>query len=1515
MTDSNMTDRNLPEWMSKIETTEKDALKQVQTGLYKRNVIEDYLPYLEFTGTVIFSQEKNDCSFLSDELRSSLSPGSAVGFDIEWPPSFTKGQKKKVALVQLCASVEKCYLFHLSPMSRFPTGLKIFLEDETIRKVGVGIEGDMWKLLSDFDVKLKNFVELGDLANGRLRCGERWSLDGLVKHLFKKRLFKQQDVRCSNWDDFELSQEQKRYAATDAYAGLIIHNKLNTMDPGVNSQSGLKDKLSQMANEIEELAGSIPEEVNDIQSVATLVEDLYVSLTALRDLLSKNNTSASTIDPEPLSHDLPENKPLSPDGTDTTNGTQMDQGSPREDEDLNHSNIDLFKVPEPMEEASKPIDYQGDCIMSLDISECELQMLERQAKQEDLEEQSTLEFQEKNALDDSADLLYEVELESEMLQCVEEVERLTQQKQPQPEEMPSGPGNEEDDIEELEEEEEFDPSLPEPLPEQIKCLKMYFGHSRFKPVQWKVIHSVLKERRDNLVVMATGYGKSLCFQFPPVYCVGVSIVICPLIALMEDQVLQLEMSNIPACFLGSAQTKNVLAGLKQGQYRVVYMTPEYCSGNISLLEQLHRSIGISLIAVDEAHCISEWGHDFRGAYRSLGNLKRSLPNVPIVALTATASPSIREDIVKSLNLEQPIVTCTSFDRPNLYLDVKRKSGGVFQDLNGFLKKTTGGDYEFEGSSIVYCPSRKEAERVTSTLTSLGVTCGVYHAGLGIKQRRETQHRFMRDEIQCIVATVAFGMGINKADIRKVVHYGAPKEMESYYQEIGRAGRDGLPSACHVLWAPADLKLNRFLINQVANNKFRGYKLKMMGKMDLYLNSSKCRRKLILSHFEDKQLRKVTSGIMGTDQCCDNCRSGAVNRVGVNDTVDGGRQDYGVLAFQLMGAVSAMGERFGSSAPILFLRGSYSQRVPEMYRCHPLFGAGKSVSEPCWKALARELVNEEYLREATGTSKFCVLCKITPKGRLWLSRALDEKQRTLLLQSSDPDLNTWSALRRKQKPAATTSAPDRQYSTSQVSVFWRIGTERMTSHHHLATTTSAPDRQYSTSQNTGLNVFCRPVNSKSIPKLDMSSSSDRTPSKLLTQVAVSKPQPAPISTRELELQTALYAKLVAERQKLASEKDIPPAILATNKILLEMAKMRPCTVSSLKQVDGVSEAKSSMLIPLLKTIASFCELHNLKVDSSTLASAPGPESVTGVVTGRSSSLPNSIAITYRLFQEEGKSMRQVSDVRSLPVAVLETQLIQAFRANHPLDTVRAGLTTAIRTTVIRIIQSHPVNSDLSDIKAIRARVPDDISTFLIQLTVELLQRQGMHTAPPAVSTSRQQPELTWIEPEDKPVREPSVHKPVRIEKDPAQPAPVEPTPAQPAPIKLSPAQPDPIKLSPPQPVGWLAVGLPDEMEMSMEEDDLFRDLPMPEEVGPVSEYVLAPKALTAAAKAVPQTSAVKLASWNQEPLDEDTHELFSDSPQNVSQPAKRKLPDWAELPRGSSSLACTKKTKKNKGLFS
>ncbi|XP_046907168.1 Werner syndrome ATP-dependent helicase homolog isoform X2 [Hypomesus transpacificus] len=1395
-----MTDRNLPEWMSNNEST---ALKQAQSQFHKRNVIEEDLPYLEFTGTVIYSHEKNDCSFLSQDLRAGLEPSSAIGFDIEWPPCFLKGQKKKVALIQLCTSEDKCYLFHLSSMTGFPTGLKLLLEDESVIKVGVGIEGDMWKLLSDFSIKMTNFVELGDLANEKLRCVEKWSLAGLVMHLFRKRLFKSKHVRCSNWDNLHLSEDQKRYAATDAYAGLIIYNKLLNWDLGAeNSRSGLKDKLSQMASEMASLAGRIYNEVNDMERASKLVEDMSASFNSLKDILIKSNNTACSSPQELL--------PLGPESSEVIGCSLSDESSRThaqdgDDVDLNQSNLDLFKAHEPVKNVREASYWQKEGIMSLDISEYELQMLEMQANEEHRKEQSTLDLKEKNTLENSADLSHDVasdeELENQMLQCVEEAEELsleenkTEDEQKDLVEPSSSPEEEEDVIEE--EEEEFDPSFPEPNPDHIKCLKMNFGHSCFKPVQWKVIHSVIKERRDNLVVMATGYGKSLCFQFPPVYCGGLSVVISPLIALMEDQVLQLQMSNIPACFLGSAQTKNVLLDVKQGKYKVVFITPEYCSGSISLLEQLNTTIGISLIAVDEAHCISEWGHDFRGAYRNLGKLKRCMPNVPIIALTATASPSIRMDIVRSLNLVDPVITCTSFDRPNLFLEVGRKSGNMMEDMKRFLRKKPGGDYEFEGPSIVYCPSRKEAERVSIALYKLGITGGLYHAGLGIKQRRESQHSFMRDEIQCIVATVAFGMGINKLDIRKVIHYGAPKEMESYYQEIGRAGRDGLPSACHVLWTPGDMTINRFFLNQ-GTNTFRPYKLKMMVKMEQYLKSYKCRRKLILSHFEDKQLRKVTSGIKGTYQCCDNCKSGLVNIID-ESVCDGGlgggsrHQDFGPLVFQLLSAVAAMGERYGTTTPILFLRGSNSQRVPKNYRCHPLFGGGKGIPEACWKALAKELLIEDLLQEYTGSNKFCTLCRITFKGKMWFNQAQDETKRSLLLQPNR-ELSTWSVQRRKPSLAPTSNiAAGRQSST--------VAQNRLTASH---------------SGNIGSKVYEK-----------HNSSSGRF------QSLVPKLPPDPVYPRELQLQGELYAKLVAERQKLASEKDIPPAILATNKILLDMAKIRPCTVSDLKLVDGVSEAKSSMLAPLLKTIVN-CLSAVHREDSSSLLSRPHPFP-----------LPDSVNITYRLFQEQGQSMKHVCDARSLPSAVVESHLLQAFRADLPLDMDRAGLTPAIRDAILSIVQSAPINSNLNDIKAIRARIPEDISPFLFKLTVAMLQRDEVHTAPSAVPIC------------------------------PLQPGSAAPPQSQ-------------------QSISWIE----------------------PEEVTPSSIRNVPSTSEASTPKTTLQTGAIMLASWNYKSPDEDTQDIFKDSSvKNLSQPSKRKLPDWSEVLTGPTLSAAMKKAKKKKGLFS
>uniref|UniRef100_A0A8C3V2C1 DNA 3'-5' helicase n=1 Tax=Catharus ustulatus TaxID=91951 RepID=A0A8C3V2C1_CATUS len=1070
-----------PQWMLTESQEEKPGAQ--------KSVLEDGLPFLAFCGSVVYSYEASDCSLLAEDI--SLSDGAAVGFDIEWPPSYTKGKMSKTAVIQMCVAEDKCYLFHVASMAGFPKGLKRLLEDETIKKVGVGIEGDQWKLMSDFEIKLKSFVELADVANEKLNCKETWSLNGLVKHLFGRQLLKDHSVRCSSWEKFPLNEEQKLYAATDAY-------------------------------------------------VCT--------------------TGASSTD--------------------------------------NEQNV--------------------SCVIESD-EELEMEMLK---------------------------VSYFL-----LLSPTE------------------------------------DPLLPEPGESHITCLKTYFGHSSFKPVQWKVINSLLEDRRDNLVVMATGYGKSLCYQFPPVYTGHTGVVICPLISLMEDQVLQLTMTGIPACFLGSAQSKQVRDSVLGGQYRVIYMTPEFCSGNLNLLQELDQTVGITLIAVDEAHCISEWGHDFRNSFRNLGLLKNALPSVPIIALTATASPSIREDIVKCLNLENPQVTCTSFDRPNLYLEVGHQSGDLIRDLKQFLtRKGNTCVYEFEGPTIIYCPTRKTTEQVVCALNRLNVACGTYHAGMGNKQRRDTHHRFMRDEIQCVVATVAFGMGINKADIRLVIHYGAPKEMESYYQEMGRAGRDGLPAACHVLWAPADLACNRRLLSEIRNEKFRLYKLKMLAKMEKYLVSNSCRRKIILSHFEDRQLRKVSSGIMGTEECCDNCRSSS-SSLAVPSDFDGGLQDFGKQAHQLLSAVTALDEKFGTRMPILLLRGSCSQRLPERFRRHPLFGCGKEWPENWWKLLCQQLILEGFLKEVTGqNNKFATICVLTQKGRNWLSKAGSASNPSLLLQSSE-DLNL-------QRPSASVSGRSPLKSPLKP---------------------QEPD-----------------VSSKE-KELEVSFSG-------IGRISLNCSQPANHKFGSfLPSQTALYGKLLTARQKIANEKEMPPAVLATNKILVEMARIRPTSIENLKKIDGVSEAKSTMLVPLLAEVKDFCQANGLQTDTFPKSESKVQKEASSWKCARA--LSPSEEVTYILFQKKNYSLGAISECRSLPLAVVGTHLCQALRAGCAVSLERAGLTPAVQRILRDVICNPPINSDTSKIQEIRKLTPANIELYLIKMMIALLEKEDRNKSQDVSGIKRR---LVWPE---------------------------------------------------------------------------------------------------------------------------------------------------------------------------
>jgi ATP-dependent DNA helicase RecQ len=480
-------------------------------------------------------------------------------------------------------------------------------------------------------------------------------------------------------------------------------------------------------------------------------------------------------------------------------------------------------------------------------------------------------------------------------------------------------------------------------PNLEQALKYHFGYDNFRPGQRQVIEDAL-QNRDLMVVMPTGGGKSLCFQLPALMKQGLTIVVSPLIALMQDQVEALRNNNISATFLNSSlnayQVRSREEAILNGRVRLLYVAPERLLSErfLPFLDLVNEKVGISIFAIDEAHCVSEWGHDFRPEYRQLKSLRKRYPHIPVLALTATATDRVRSDIIQQLALKQPSIHLASFNRQNLYYEVRPKSKQAYAELLELLRDT-------EGSAIIYCLTRKKVEELTFKLQKDKISALSYHAGLPDDERSKNQTRFIRDDVRVIVATIAFGMGINKPDVRLVVHFDIPRNLESYYQESGRAGRDGEASRCTLFFSFGDIKTIEWSIDQKTDPQEQLIAKQQLRQVIDYAEGTDCRRTIQLGYFGER--------FAGNCGNCDNCRYPKP------------MQDWTIEAMKFLSCVARCKERFGMLHIIDVLRGAKKDKILQ-YEHDKLstYGIGKDKSVDEWRMLGRSLLHQGLLEQTS-----------------------------------------------------------------------------------------------------------------------------------------------------------------------------------------------------------------------------------------------------------------------------------------------------------------------------------------------------------------------------------------------------------------------------------------------------------------------------------------------------------------------------------------------------------------------
>lgn len=494
-------------------------------------------------------------------------------------------------------------------------------------------------------------------------------------------------------------------------------------------------------------------------------------------------------------------------------------------------------------------------------------------------------------------------------------------------------------------------------------LKTVFGYDEFRPLQKDIITNVLKGH-DTLAVMPTGGGKSLCYQLPALIMQGITIVVSPLISLMQDQVSSLKTAGIQSAFLNSTQSWEeyckTIDEIKSGQIKIIYVSPEGLATN--KIRELISSpeLEISCITIDEAHCVSQWGHDFRPDYLEISSVRHLFPKAVMLALTATATEHVRQDICKNLGMKNPKVFISSFNRENIYLEVQPKRGAMETVIN-YIRRHVG------DSGIIYCNSRKQVEEIAQTLDKKGYSALPYHAGLSDEVRAKNQDMFIKDEVQIIVATIAFGMGINKPNVRYVINYDLPKSIEEYYQEIGRAGRDGLPSSALLLYSAGDIHKIKFFIDDSADPEKA--ELLLQGMIN-YATSRTCRRKALLAYFGETYEPAEKSDESLNLCCCDICSGPAAEL-----------KDVTIPSQKFLCCIIRTNQRFGAGYVTDVLLGSKAQRIIDNGHTQiSTWGIGTEYSKQEWLELCDILVDEGYIKK---TGDYNVL-ELTDTGKRFVA---------------------------------------------------------------------------------------------------------------------------------------------------------------------------------------------------------------------------------------------------------------------------------------------------------------------------------------------------------------------------------------------------------------------------------------------------------------------------------------------------------------------------------------------------